>query len=159
MVDGGYRTDRSGGPWTSFFVAVLFLLVYPLFPLGAELAFTGQITISSLTLTTATYSLSLSVTSTHVARWAVGITFAFVATTLFGWSMGIGDAVIGPAYRLGQGSMAGKYWLWGAAVIITIVLVTHLWERFDRHVVLGEVFPEFLRERGDRCQDLKQSFG
>jgi hypothetical protein len=108
MVKGGYRTDRSGGPWTSFFVAVLFLLVFPLFPLGAELAFTRQINISSLMLTTATYSVSLSVTSTHVGRWALGITFAFIAATLFGWSMGMGDTAIGPAYRFGQGPVAGK---------------------------------------------------
>jgi hypothetical protein len=152
MIRGGYRTDRSGGPWTSFFVAVLFLLVYPLFPLGAELAFTGQITISSLMLTTATYSLSLSVTSTHVGRWALGITFAFGAATLFGWSMGIGDAVIGPAYRLGEGAMAGKAWLRLAAFGIGVVLLTHLWERFQRHVMEGEVFPEFLRERGEHAR-------
>jgi hypothetical protein len=147
MVRGGFRTDRSGGPWTSFFVAVLFLLVFPLFPLGAELAFTGRINISSLMLTTATYSLSLSVTSTHVGRWALGITFAFITATLFGWSMGIGDVAIGPAYQLGRGAMAGKVWLWGAGSIITVVLVTHLWERFERHVMEGEAFPEFLRER------------
>jgi hypothetical protein len=147
MVKGGYRTDRSGGPWTSFFVAVLFLLVFPLFPLGAELAFTRQINISSLMLTTATYSVSLSVTSTHVGRWALGITFAFIAATLFGWSMGMGDTAIGPAYRFGQGPVAGKAWLGSAAFVVGVVLLTHLWERFERHVVQGEAFPEFLRDR------------
>jgi predicted ABC-type exoprotein transport system permease subunit len=152
MARDGLRTDRSGGPWTSFFVSVLFLLVFPLFPLGAELAFTKQINISSLMLTTATYSLSLSVTSTHVGRWAVGITFAFVAATLFGWSMGIGDAVIGPAYRLGQGAMAGEVWLWGAAIIITFVLVTHLWGCLEKSF-------RSSFEKGDRCRDLKRWFG
>jgi hypothetical protein len=147
MVKQRSRTNRSGGPWTSFLVAVLFLLAFPLFPLGAELAFTGQINMSSLMLTTATYSLSLSVTSTHVGRWALGTTFAFMAATLFGWSMGVGDAVMGPAYRLGQGPTAGRTWLWGTAFIITIVLATHVWERFVRHVIEEEVFPEFLRER------------
>lgn len=135
MVKRRTRTHRSGGPWTSFFVAVLFLLAFPLFPLGAELAFTGQINMSSLMLTTATYSLSLSVTSTHVGRWALGTTFAFMAATLFGWSMGVGDRMVGPAYRLGQGPMAGRTWLWSAACMITIVLAAHLWERFVRHVV------------------------
>lgn len=147
MVTRRYRTHRSGGRWTSFFVAVLFLLAFPLFPLGAELAFTGQITMSSLMLTTATYSLSLSVTSTHVGRWATGITFAFIAATLFGWSMGIGDRVIGPAYRLGQGPMAGEAWIGSAAFCLGVLLLMHLWERFERHVVEREAFPEFLRER------------
>lgn len=146
-MTGGYRPNRSGGPWTCFFVAVLFLLVFPLFPLGAELAFTGQITISSLMLTTTTYSVSLAIRSTHLARWAVGIMFGFIAATLFGWSMGIGDAVIGPAYRLGQGSMAGTAWLWSTGIVISMVLATHVWERFVRHVIEREVFPEFLRAR------------
>ena len=147
MVRRRRRTDRSGGPWTSFFVAVLFLLAFPLFPLAAELAFTEQVSMPSLMLTTATYSLSLSVTSTHVGRWALGITFAFIAATLFGWSMGAGEERIGPAYRLGEGPVAGEGWLGSAAFFIGVLLLMHLWERFERHVAEGEPFPDFLRER------------
>ncbi|HEX6038859.1 hypothetical protein [Longimicrobium sp.] len=147
MVKRDHRINRAGGPWTSFFVAVLFLLAFPLFPLGAELVFTGQINMSSLMLTTATYALSLSVTSTHLGRWALGITFAFISTTLFGWSIGMGDRVLGPAYRLGYGSVAGEAWLGSAATFIGLLLLMHLWERFERHVLQREAFPEFLQER------------
>lgn len=51
----GVRRDAGpiAGPWTRFFVAVQFLLLFPLLPLGAELLFTGKITIASLTLVTA----------------------------------------------------------------------------------------------------------
>lgn len=142
----GYRANKAGGPWTSFFVAVLFLLLFPLFPLGAELLFTGQINMSSLMLVTTTYALSLSMSSVHVGRWAGGITIAFIFSTLFGWSMGIGDRAIGPAYLLGQGPVAGRGWLWTAGTGIVVVLCMHLWERYMRHVAEREPFPEFLRK-------------
>ncbi len=48
------RAEPVAGPWTSYFVAVLFLLLFPLLPLGAEFLFTGKITVASLTLVTAT---------------------------------------------------------------------------------------------------------
>lgn len=51
----GYRPNPSGGPWTCFLVAVLFLLVLPLLTLGAELLFTQQIAMASLMLMTATW--------------------------------------------------------------------------------------------------------
>jgi hypothetical protein len=147
----GYRPDRSGGPWSSFFVAFLFLLVFPLFPVGGELLFTGQVTIPSLMLLTATYAVSLSISSTHIGRWAMGIMVGFVFSTLFGWSMGIGDAAIGPAYRIGYGAIAGDGWLWTAGVGIGMVFVAHVWERVVRHVIDAEVFPEFLRRTNAKC--------
>ena len=141
----GYRPHPAGGPWTSFFVAVLFLLLFPLSPLGAELLFTEKIALSSLMLVTAMYSVSLSMSSKHVGRWAMGITIGFIFSTLFGWCMGIGDAVIGPAYALRPGPVAGDGWLWTAGAGIVMVFVMHIRERFVRHVSNEEPFPEFLQ--------------
>lgn len=108
----GYRPNRSGGPWTSFFVAVLFLLVFPLFPLGAELLFTGQITMASLMLMTATYATSLSMSSQHVGRWALGLTVGLMFSTLFGWCMGQAASGMGAAVRLQPGPTAHPGWFW-----------------------------------------------
>lgn len=140
----GYRPNRSGGPWTSFFVAVLFLLVFPLFPLGAELLFTGQITMASLMLMTATYATSLSMSSQHVGRWALGLTVGLMFSTLFGWCMGQAARGMGAAVRLQPGPTAHPGWSWFSVAGILSIFALHVYERYHRHVADGDPFPEFL---------------
>ncbi len=140
----GYRPNRAGGPWTSFFVAVQFLLVFPLLPLGAELAFTGKINASSLMLVTSTYAISLSMSSVHVGRWAFGIMVGLIFSGLFGWTMGLAEQGLGTAYVLG-GSAGGDGWLWAAGTGIGTIFGTHLWERVSRHLYDQEPYPEFLK--------------
>lgn len=140
----GYRPNRSGGPWTSFFVAVLFLLLFPLFPLGAELLFTQQITMASLMLMTATYATSLSMSSQHVGRWAVGLLMGLMFSTLFGWCMGRGDGSMGAAFRLQPGPAAHPGWFWFSLLGIGSMFAVHVYERYRRHVTNGDPFPEFL---------------
>lgn len=143
----GYRPARNGGPWTSFFVAVLFLLVFPLFPLGAELLFTQQITMSSLMLMTATYATSLSMSSQHVGRWALGLTVGLMFSTLFGWCMGRGADSMGAAYRLHPGPAAHPGWFWFSIAGIGSIFFLHVYERYERHVNSGDPFPEFVERR------------
>ncbi len=83
--------EPIAGPWTSFLVAVQFLLLFPLLPLGAELLFTGKITIASLTLVTATYAISLSMSSRNLLSWAFGFMLGFIFSTLFGWASAPGN--------------------------------------------------------------------
>lgn len=139
----GYRPNRSGGPWTSYLVAVLFLLLLPLFPLGAELLFTQQIAISSLMLMTATYATSLSASSRHVGRWAIGLMIGLTFTTLFGWWMGRGDGMAA-AFRLQPGPAAHAGWFWFSTAAIGFIFMLHLRERYQRHVTDRNPFPEFL---------------
>jgi hypothetical protein len=143
----GYRPNRSGGPWTCYLVAVLFLLVLPLLPLGAELLFTQQIAMSSMMLMTATYSISLSASSRHVGRWAVGLILGLTFATLFGWWMGRGDGMAA-AFRLQPGPAAHAGWFWASAGGIIFIFMLHLHERYQRHVTDLDPFPEFLG--GDR---------
>jgi hypothetical protein len=139
----GYRPNRSGGPWTSYLVAVLFLLLLPLFPLGAELLFTQQIAISSLMLMTATYATSLSASSRHVGRWAFGLVTGPAFATFFGWSMGRGDGMAA-AFRLQPGPPAHPRWFWTSLAAITVIFFMHLHEHYQRHVTDRDPFPEFL---------------
>lgn len=139
------RSKHSGGPWASFFVAVQFLLLLPLLPLGAELLFTGQIAMSSLMAVTSTYAISLSMSSINMAVWSFGVMSGIVFAGLFGWSLGRGDDAIGPAYLLGHGPVAGPGWLWAAAAGIGIMFIVHVGERLVRHVGREEPFPEFLK--------------
>jgi hypothetical protein len=90
------------GPWTSYFVAVLFLLLFPLLPLGAELLFTRQVAVGSLALVTATYAISLSISSRNLAVWALGFMLGFVFSSISGWSSAPGNHLY-PAYRLDVG--------------------------------------------------------
>jgi hypothetical protein len=135
----------AAGPWTSFFVAVLFVLLFPLLPLGAELLFTGRITFASLSLVTATYAISLSMSSRNLATWALGFMVGFVFSTLFGWSMGLGTGWPGPAHRLERQLSAGSLAFWLPVVIIAAVFTLHLWERYVRHVKHKELYPDFLQ--------------
>lgn len=138
-------SGSAAGPWTSYFVAVQFLLVFPLLPLGAELLFTGQITASTLMLVAATYAISLSMSSRSVAIWSLGFTFGFGFSALFGWAMGLGNEKVGAAFSLSSGVEFPSGWFWTPVCAITFVFSLHLWERFDRHVKKKEPFPEFLR--------------
>lgn len=138
-------TGGPAGPWTSFFVAVLFLLVFPLLPLGAELLFTERITASSLMLVTATYAISLSMSCRNVAIWAIGFTLGIIFSTMFGWAVGLGDQKIGAVFSLAHGLGRSSGWFWAPASMIVLVFSLHLVERFQRHVQQQEPYPEFLR--------------
>ena len=137
------QVPAVAGPWTSFFVAVLFLLLFPLLPMGAELLFTQRITVSSLALVTATYAISLSMSSRNLAVWAVGFLLGIVISSIFGWSMGVGGG-LAAAYHRGGGSPLARPGLWLPVGVIGLVFGLHLWERFVRHVRGKELFPEFL---------------
>lgn len=142
---GAQRANPNAGPWASFFAAVLFLLLFPLLPLGAELLFTRQVAVSSLALVTATYAISLAASSRYLGVWALGLMLGFVFSTIFGWTSAPGTR-LGPAYRLDAGPQAPGVALWAPAAMILVVLGIHLWERFIRHVQKKEPFPEFLRQ-------------
>lgn len=133
------------GPWTSFFVAVLFLLLFPLLPLGAELLFTGKVMVASLSLVTATYATSLSISSRNLATWAVGFMLGFIFSTIFGWSSAPGNQ-FHPAYRADAGPVAAGAALWAPAGMILVIFGLHLYERYIRHVKKNEPFPEFLNQ-------------
>jgi hypothetical protein len=137
---GGQGAVRIAGPWTSYFVAVLFLLLFPLLPLGAELLFTGRIMVASLTLVTATYAR-------HLGLWAFGFMLGFIFSTISGWASAPGTR-LGPAYRLGEGPATGMG-LWAPAAIILVIFGLHLGERYVRHVQKNEPFPEFLNQGGE----------
>jgi hypothetical protein len=131
------------GPWTSYFVAVLFLLLFPLLPLGAELLFTRQVAVASLALVAATYAISLSMSSRNLAVWALGFMLGFVFSTIFGWSSAPGTRLL-PAYRLDGGPEAAGVAFWAPTCMILVIFGLHLWERFVRHVQKKEPFPEFI---------------
>lgn len=144
----GVQRDAGpiAGPWTRFFVAVQFLLLFPLLPLGAELLFTGKITIASLTLVTATYAISLSMSSRNLLSWAFGFMLGFIFSTLFEWASAPGNH-FAPAYRLDAGPSEAGGALWIPVVVILGLFTMHLGERFIRHVQKREQFPEFLNRR------------
>lgn len=139
----GYRPNQSGGPWTSYLVAVLFLLMLPLFPPGAELLFTRQIAMSSLMLMTATYAISLSASSRHVRRWAVGLMLGLAFATFFGWWIGRGDGTAA-AFPIEPGPGAHAGWFWASVGGIALIFMLHLHERYQHHVTDLDPYPEFL---------------
>jgi hypothetical protein len=139
------RAYVVAGPWTTFFVAVQFLLLFPLLPLGAELVFTGQITVASLALVTATYVTSLALSSRSLALWSSGSMMGICFSAMFGWATAQSKAPLGPAYRLGGGETASPAFLWAPLGVLAGIFFLHLAERYVRHVRHKELFPEFLK--------------
>lgn len=140
------RRRNGSGPWQWFLVALLFLVAFPLFPIGAEALFAQQVHLSSLALVTSTYAISLAMSSRNLLVWALGLIIGMGFAVMFGWAMGVGDDVIGPAWRHPPGGTSGSPGVWSAGLALATTFLLHIFERFFRHVVDGEPFPEFLKE-------------
>ena len=146
------KPRRSGAArpsrWESFGIAFLYLLIFPLFPIGAEAIFSrGPVGVPTFALVAATYAVSQAVSCRYVGfallDFAIGAAFA----TIFGFSMGLGQ---GPDGRLvPQAVLMAANPMWKRTTIAAIVLifVMHLVERYIRHVSEEEPFPEFMGRR------------
>jgi hypothetical protein len=132
---------------TYFFVATFFLLVFPLLPLEAEGVFTGHVDAKSMSVVTCTFAISIAFGSRNeFVGWfglIVGVLFAFV----YGVALGRGNEALGSVYVVTQGAPPMQGWaLWNTAGT-GILLALHLIERFVRHAVRGEAFPDFIQRR------------
>jgi hypothetical protein len=131
------------GPTQSFWTAVLFLLVFPILPLVFELMLTGRIGTPSVALVAFTYAVSLAMSSRNLLIWAIGMFVGFSFATVFGNSMELA-AHMRDGWLPGPEARRQTIFFWASWVGIALVFVLHVIERYDRHIVDRNPFPEFM---------------
>lgn len=113
----------------SFVVSILLNQLLPLVPLYFEFSSNGGVTEQSLTIVASMYAFAIGFSSKHLV--------------LFGLSLLLGITQAG-RYGIASGELVINFYSTVPFWIITIVFLTHVIERFDRHVRSRE--PYFLFE-------------
>jgi hypothetical protein len=113
-----------------FMLAVLMHLTLPLIPLGFERWFTGSISMAGLAMATSMYAISIGNTTKIRVVFALYFVIGFIFAAAYGYAAG--DRANTPPNLEDA-----------ATIALLLVFVSHLAERFYRHVIQKEVFWEF----------------
>jgi hypothetical protein len=112
-------------------------LIFPFVPLLFEWVFTRRIVATSVTLVACNYALAIAFSTRHVVIWMLGVFLGVVFAAIYGFCAG--SAVHGFVDHVAF--LASCY---GTAAVFFL----HTVERFVRHVIDKEAFPEFLKQGG-----------
>ncbi|HET6230009.1 MAG TPA: hypothetical protein VFE05_08070 [Longimicrobiaceae bacterium] len=112
-------------------------MIFPLIPLLFEWLFTGNVALTSVTLVAGNYALAVAFATKQPFIWMLGSFLGVVFAGVFGFCTG---AAAHP-YLDHVGFIA-------ASGSIIAVFVLHTGERYVRHVVKKEAFPEFMNRGG-----------
>lgn len=123
------RAPEIPEEWQHFILSVLYISLLPLLPLGLELWLKGSLSETSLTLTTAIYSVTVGSSSKSRLVFGGGILVAIIFSSAFGVILG--------ASKVPKGTME--------ACIVVIVLLTifNLLDRWNHHMVDRKKFWDF----------------
>jgi hypothetical protein len=100
----------------------------PLLPLLIERWFSGQVEEKSVVLTAAMYSLAIGLSSRSIALFGLGILQGVMFSAAFGF--------LSKTNHLYQADL-------GAYIAIVFIMMVHVIERFNRHVIDRAPFLEF----------------
>lgn len=160
-IDAAGRVKGVPYHWQQFFLCALFHLLWPMVPLALEFWGTGTVKVTSVTLSASMYSLSVGRSSRNILQFGVAILQSSVFAVAFGraalaaatsvpgvaggatQAAGATGAVSGASASSTPGAFAGSEYL--AAVAMGLLLLVHLVERYNRHVVERAPFLEFLQ--------------
>ena len=119
--------------WQQFCAAVVIQLAFPLFPFVVELMYRGYITDTTLCIVAAMYAVSVGGNTRNMALLAAGLFVGMSWACLFGLAVG-GEQL---------------HWIMRAAVYTSMVVFfgIHAAERFNRHVMDGEVFSNYGKDQ------------
>lgn len=115
--------------WQHFLLSLLYVSILPLIPLVLEFWLKGSLTASSLTLTTAIYSVTVGASSKNRLLFGVGILLAFVFSSVFG--------VVMNASAPPKGTEQACF------VVLALLTVFNVFDRWNRHMVDREKFWDF----------------
>jgi hypothetical protein len=125
---------RFPGPsrWAQdFILCILLHLLLPLLPLGLELWITGRLGAKSVSLAAAMYSVSIGISSRSRALFGFAIAISLLYSMAYGFLVG--------------GASGLRYVEWVTGVGLALIFITHLLERYNRHVVERTPFLEFVK--------------
>ena len=130
--------DRLG----TWIVAVVCMVIFPLFPIFVEIMKTGEVKPDSYVLTTVVLAVGYGFTSLHMAARGGYLLLFFFSLVLSynpsvvlsppSWPTFIADFEAWVAYHL-------------ALTSVILVTAVHSVERFVRHVALGQLFPDWQK--------------
>jgi hypothetical protein len=123
------RAPELPEEWQHFILSVLYLTLLPLIPLALELWLKGKLSETSLTLVTAIFSVTIGASSNNRVLFGVGILLAIVFSSAFG--------VVLNTAQPPNGTREACF------VVLLLLSVFHIFERWNRHVVDGEKFWSF----------------
>jgi hypothetical protein len=119
--------------WQQFLVCCMFHFLLPLLPLGLEHYLDGRISPATLTFGSAVYVMALGASSRNEAIFGISVLLGLVYTSLFAM------------LRAGTPSIAittTESWVkWS----VLFVVLCHLGERFNRHVIDRAPYWEFTK--------------
>lgn len=122
--------------WQQFGVCLIFHFLVPLAPFGVEEFVTGRVGPETLTIGAGVYVLALGASSRNMVLLAVSVGLGLADSLLFGLLVGrIPDAATW-APTIGWAS-------------IVVMVLLHVLERFNRHVVERTPYWEFARASED----------
>ena len=123
--------DPALSGWQNFLACLALHMMLPLLPLLLEWWFSGKIESKSAALTTALYLMAIGLSSRHVAMFSFCILLGFLFSAASGYLST--TAGLGYAKEI-------------SCVTIVFVFISHIIERYIRHVKKKRLFFEFLKD-------------
>jgi len=114
--------------WQNFLFCLALHVTLPLLPLGIEWWFSGAVGEKSAVLTAAMYSLAIGLSSRNIALFGLGLIQGLIFSAAFGF--------LAKNPHLNQADFASY-------IAIAIIMIVHIIERYNRHVVDQVPFLEF----------------
>ncbi len=118
--------------WSAFLVSILLLMILPLVPLFLEYMFRDEISIKSLSITTAVYAISIGAAQREAVVIWLGVLISMIYVSVFGF------VVRGEV--MGVVAYAPRWSIW-AFVGIGLMSLAHGYHRYQAHVVGRLDFP------------------
>jgi hypothetical protein len=126
----GRRRWQLPNHWAEFFSCVLMHVTAPFVPLGLEKWLTHSVETKSWCLFVAMYSMSIGISSGSILMYSFTLLIGFVFSCLYGWLSAQPHSL--PPY-LDETAIAA----------LALVIISHVIERFRRHVLDRAPFWEF----------------
>lgn len=123
--------------WQQFLTCLGLHFLLPLLPFGWELIADGQVTPGTLTVGGAVYVLALGASSRNMLLFAIALIFALVYMLL--------DALLTAKNPFAMTYGARAVW-WSMAAVVLI----HVGERYNRHVMERTPYWEFIGHSEDK---------
>jgi hypothetical protein len=119
--------------WQQFIFCLILTLIWPLLPLGFEWLTTDKVKLDSITLAASMYAIGIGVSSRNIALFGVALLEGFIFCLFYGLAASKPEP---PHYAL----------FWKVSLVgMVLMFLCHAVERFNRHVILCEVFPDFMK--------------